>query len=524
MKKTLTINLNGSIFNIDEDAYQVLNDYLNDLGRHFAQNEKDEILKDIEARIAELFTERSIHRSVINITDVEEVMEILGKPSDFEDEGEATSAEPNKDSSYAKTQRKEHRKLYRDIDNKRIGGVAAGISAYMDWDVTLVRLLFILILLLSVGWTLFIYILMWIFVPEADSIGKRLEMQGVEPTVENIRQHANNVDTSINKKESAPLKVLKICCIIFLGFLGLGLFASVLGILIALIMLFFHLLPFTAGINEVFFLISLSLFLLCPAIAIVLFCNYLLNPNKQRKRWIAWTLFGVWLASIIGLSVTSINSYNHRLEKDSIFNSIKQCNKQSEHFYQKLTDEQRDNTGFESIVVENGIHVIFTQGDSTKVKVNAPEDIISNVTTDVRGGVLYIENEKYSVGNDQKITVYVTAPTLSRIKVSDASSFDGEGKIKFNHLDVEISDASTIYLVGTIDTLKLEVEDASSAHFKKVNSKIAFIKANDASNVEMGKAKELRISSNNDSKVTYMGEPQRLFQQSSNLTISHWEE
>ena len=89
MKKTCTINLNGRVFHIDEDAYQTLRQYLEDLGKHFTPVERDEILKDIEARIAELLTEKLINRDVVEMQDVREVMDTLGQPSQFGDEAQA---------------------------------------------------------------------------------------------------------------------------------------------------------------------------------------------------------------------------------------------------------------------------------------------------------------------------------------------------------------------------------------------------------------------------------------------------
>ena len=84
MKKTLTINLNGIVFNIDEDAYQALKSYLNEIGAHFVSEEEKEILKDIEARIAELFAEKlQGNKDVIEITDVESVISVLGHPNQF---------------------------------------------------------------------------------------------------------------------------------------------------------------------------------------------------------------------------------------------------------------------------------------------------------------------------------------------------------------------------------------------------------------------------------------------------------
>ena len=88
MKKTISVNLSGSMFVLDEDAYQVLDNYLKQLNRHFANEEgKQEIIADIEARIAEhLKTNIKVENQVISIDEVNRVIEIMGKPGDIDDE------------------------------------------------------------------------------------------------------------------------------------------------------------------------------------------------------------------------------------------------------------------------------------------------------------------------------------------------------------------------------------------------------------------------------------------------------
>ena len=510
MKKTLTINLNGIVFNIDEDAYQILNQYLNDLGRHFAADEKEEILKDIEARIAELFTEKLVNRNVVEINDVKEVMDTLGQPSQFGDE-EPKENEPNTDTSKENAQHRVKRKLYRDTDNKRIGGVASGLAAYLDWDIALVRILFIIILLLSFGWTLFIYILMWIFVPEAKSVAQKLEMRGLEPNVDNISSHSENGYTTADKEPSALAKIIKIIAIVILSCMGIGLFASVLGVLIATIMLLFHLLPIAVTFNEIILLTCIGVFLICPAIAIVMFCSYLVNDMKPRHKWVAWTLFGLWLASIVGLSITSVNCYNHRDQwNNSLWNSC--FWKELHHWawdddddddtYTLLSaNELREGGTFHAIDAEEAVVVKYTQSDSTSVMVNVPEKWRGKVHTDIRNGVLYIRNDNERMRRGDSIIVWVTAPNLDHIKLSEASVFKGMTAVDFSELDIEVEEASVIELSGTIGTLIVKADEASVAELQNVTAQTADIRADEASHVNFGTAKVLKVSSTEGSVV-----------------------
>lgn len=530
MKKTSTVNLSGIVFHIDEDAYEMLNNYLEALGRHFAAEDRDEILKDIEARVAELFTERLINRNVVEIQDVEYVIETMGHPSDFEDEN--TQSEPQSKTTFTAepSNDRKKRKLFRDASNKKIGGVAAGFAAYMDWDPTIVRIIFLLILFLSFGWTLFIYILLWIFMPEATSVAQRLEMQGVEPTAENISNYNTYASTDhVNSNTSwgsSPLaKAIKICAAGLLGLIGIGLFASVLGIIIVSILLVFNLLPIAATANSILMLISVGLFLICPAIAIVLFCIYLFSGNQPRHKWVAWTLFGIWIASIVGICVTSAKAV--RSNQHTFKELIKACDD---------WDDKDDDNGtvnflkqtcladneFNAIEVDDAINVQFTQADSTSIEFKAPDKLMKYIKTEIRKGTLYIRNDNTTL-KDKTVTVYVTAPNLEKVSVSEASSFRTTGDLNLSKLDLEVSEASTVNISGKIDTLNVKAEEASSANLKKVTADVAIIKAEEASKVEMGKARDLQITSNEASKVTYQGQPERLMKSSSNLSITRWE-
>lgn len=181
MKKTLTVNLGGTVFHIDEDAYRLLDNYLSNLRLHFRKQEgAEEIVNDIEIRISELFSEKIGGGSqVITIVDVEEVIARMGKPEDFAGNEEE---EPKKASAGTTF----HHRLYRNPDNKMLGGVASGLAAYLGWDVTLVRFLLIVIMVCGYGIMIPIYIVCWIVIPEAHTAAEKLSMHGEDVTIENI--------------------------------------------------------------------------------------------------------------------------------------------------------------------------------------------------------------------------------------------------------------------------------------------------------------------------------------------------
>jgi len=171
MKKAIKINLSGYIFHIDEDAYFLLQDYLRGVGKQGNKtNGGKEVLEDIESRIAELFKAKiTEHYQVININDVKEVIDTIGKPSDFDDTKSSSKHYYREGDFYRKRKR-----LYRDVDNKTLGGVCSGLGHYFDVDVVLMRVIFVILFFVTVGFIL--YLVCWIVIPPADTEAERDEM------------------------------------------------------------------------------------------------------------------------------------------------------------------------------------------------------------------------------------------------------------------------------------------------------------------------------------------------------------
>ena len=189
MKKTFNINLGGIVFHIDEDAYELLDKYLSNLRIHFNKEEGgEEIVHDMEFRISELFSERLNERNqVITLNDVEEIIAQMGKPEEFSDD----TTQDTK--SYSESKEKGVKRLYRDPDNKVLGGVCSGIAAYFGWDVVILRIILILLALpiftngyfIIKGIVLF-YVIAWVIIPEAQTATEKLSMKGMKVNVENI--------------------------------------------------------------------------------------------------------------------------------------------------------------------------------------------------------------------------------------------------------------------------------------------------------------------------------------------------
>lgn len=196
MNKTISINLGGFFFHIDEDAYQKLSRYFDAVKRSLSPDGRDEIMKDIESRIAELFQERIQNdKQVIGLVEIDAVIGIMGQPEDYKIDEETTNSS-NANTFNSKSTVK---KLYRDKENGILGGVLAGFGHYIGIETTWVRIVFVFLCLFGFGaidfvffagfWTLpLFYFALWILVPEAVTTSQKLEMKGEDVTISNIER------------------------------------------------------------------------------------------------------------------------------------------------------------------------------------------------------------------------------------------------------------------------------------------------------------------------------------------------
>ncbi|MDE7115754.1 MAG: PspC domain-containing protein, partial [Muribaculaceae bacterium] len=200
MKKTFPVNINGKVFYIDEDAYELLSNYLTQLRAAFCGAEGDEIVTDIESRISELFDERvSAGANAITFADVNGVIEIMGKPADIGDMNEGITPPPPYGTDADETAadntgtdaglKAPRKRLYRNLNNKVLGGVFGGLSTYLGWDANIMRLLYVALCIATYVWPLvLLYLIAWMIIPPANNPRRILELQGNPVTVDNIGQ------------------------------------------------------------------------------------------------------------------------------------------------------------------------------------------------------------------------------------------------------------------------------------------------------------------------------------------------
>ncbi|UZO80354.1 PspC domain-containing protein [Aquimarina sp. ERC-38] len=357
MNKTVNINLAGIFFHIDEDAYAKLQRYLEAVKRSFTDSEgRDEIIADIEARIAELFNEKVENsKQVIGNKEVDEVIAVMGQPEDYRiDEEifeEETTANHRKASGKAK-------QLFRDPTNSYIGGVSSGLGHYIGIDPIWIRLAWIFLTLSSGGGFILIYIALWIFVPEAKSTADFLAMKGEAVNISNIekkikegfngvadkmkdvdyQKYGNKVKSGSTSFFNALTKILvtlsKVIVklvslfLIFIAgsaiigllivFISIGIFGWIENPMVDYITVSHHSdFPLWLVFIFIFLITAIPFFFLLVLGLKILFSN--LKSIGSRAKMV---LLGIWILSVIGLSVYGIvratgSNYEAKVESKS---------------------------------------------------------------------------------------------------------------------------------------------------------------------------------------------------------------
>ena len=313
MNKTVTINIAGLVFHIDEDAYNKLDSYIQAVRNSIQQESEDEIIADIEARIAELFSERiDPQTGVIRMNNVDEVINIMGKPEDYIIEDD----EPVRPNNFSTTQ-KSYKKIYRDGEKRILGGICSGLAHYFNIDPVWMRIIFILLFFLY-GLSFVIYLILWVIIPKAVTVADVLEMKGEPVNISNIekqfREGVNNSYQKIRTSGSSAAIVLKrIIGIVLIVFGVMGIFGS----FFAPVAISLQKNPIAnefityneAEVGIPFWGIGLSLFIMCavPFIVLLLLGVKILSPKVKHIGWVSGVLGFFWLLAIFVFSYVMIN-------------------------------------------------------------------------------------------------------------------------------------------------------------------------------------------------------------------------
>lgn len=387
MKKTVNINLAGYGFTIDEDAYAMLKDYLDALETMFRTNNyDDDLIDDLELRAAELLQEMAPDGAIVTSRDVEDVIARLGRPEEMVEETETIVSDSNPSDSPESTETvtpppynpaPKHR-LYRDIDNKMLGGVCAGIAAYLNVDVVWIRLAFVLVTLASFSVAAVAYIILWIIVPAAETPLQKMELRGEAPTIDNIGRQVTNPDASKPRNAMTASTIWKVFLIGLAVICMPVLLGCGISFIVCLILLLMVLTSGGLWLIEGFGLtggwesypaLGLALCLCVLMIVIIPLLAFLLtifsSYNKPLNISRGWRITAavLWVVSLIGLGITSGKFYHDtELESPKIKHITEQISEKISDVDINI-DEETDSAGNSKSV---RINIIKPDKDSVK--------------------------------------------------------------------------------------------------------------------------------------------------------------
>jgi phage shock protein PspC (stress-responsive transcriptional regulator) len=340
MIKTFNINLAGQIFNINEDAYEHLSGYFNSLRTFYAnEDDKDEIIRDIEARFAELFLAKG-KNYIVTLADTTEVVNMMGNPQEFDEEAKTENSSSYSSTQHTSTQQAASgKRLYRDYDGGLITGVCAGLSAYFGInDAIWLRILFIGLTFIGIGSPILIYIILSLIMPKAETAAQKLEMKGEPVTLDNIVKSIN-VET-VNVKSKGVFnqiisffgagimmffKVLLWIGIAFAIFIGSILVFSLFVAAIVFSVLALFGIPiansyyFNNASDGWFFGIGGLLVFITPIIFGVVAIVHLLSKKvKPLKKSVVFPLVGLFFFGLLLLNISGFNAKKLVAEKKKI--------------------------------------------------------------------------------------------------------------------------------------------------------------------------------------------------------------
>ncbi len=537
MKKTFSISINNTPFTIEEDAYHKLEAYLNTIKAHFAGTEdSEEIIKDIEARIAEKLSE--LPHAITTQKDVESIIEDMGTINQFDDEAKTAS------SLGTKTKKR----LYRDTDSAVIAGVASGLGHYFGIDPILIRLIFIIIVLAG-GSGIIIYLILWFIIPEAETTAQKLEMRGDPVTLSNmseiIKEKFESIDSDkikagAEKVARMPHGILRSFAafiqrfvfpsirILFGSIFMIGGIVVSLGITVGFGILLFavpssYLSTEMATIihNPLAYAVIAGLYFafLVPAIVVFFWGLGSIGKKSYVSKGAYWSLFLIWVVAVI-ISIVGGTRFVMKTQEARANDPAFQT-----------TSRTLSYDSFESLYAADSIAVTYVQGSTYSLTVTGTEYDLDHLAITNTENSLAIDRTRdhsicFFICSNGRITATVTAPALEAITLRDASTIEGAMTTRIPltltvrdasraTMDIDgtsliliARDASKIVLSGRADSEDVTLSDASRYDGQAMKTATATISARDASRAEIAVSKKLIVHARDASSVRYSGNPE----------------
>lgn len=489
MRKTLNINLGGMAFIIDENAFELLYNYLETLKRKFKNEaERDEIINDIEARLAELLTQKMGNRKeVLSIEEVSYVIGLMGKPEDIAgDEPNTetetasnanTEANANTTSTQQNTQQQAaqpriQKRLFRDPDDAKVSGVISGLCHYFGInDPVWLRIAAVILIPLTSGSIILVYLLMAIVVPKALTSAEKLQMKG-EPinisTIEKeVKDAAGRIGSSVkntfesddffNKAGSYGSSAARSIVRGVFAIIGLfataaliGVFGSFLGFAVFGTSWFNNLSNFIVdGPSSIWwFSFGFLFFFGTPLVALIYVCIRGAIGSTIRVRWLKWVLLALWISSwaMLAISVSKVSMAFkdsatikdvYVLEQPTDSTLFVQIADSTATGWEYVEDEDGDRTDWEALIGNNDI------SELKSLRIDEPELQLMPSDNDS----FYIQrivtsrgaNRQDAIKNAKTVT-YAFAQTGSTINLSQYFELPkGNGKFRAQSMKIRLA-------------------------------------------------------------------------------------
>ncbi len=547
MKKTVTANLNQTVFTFEEDAFEKLDTYTDSIHRHFAHNaDKDEIVSDIEARISEKLQESlSGGRTVVQLKDVEVVITSMGSVKDITGDDE--------DVKETVSEKSVSKKLFRDPDHTVIGGVASGIANYFGTDPAFIRFLFIITLFFG-GFGVIAYLACLIAMPEAKTATDKMQMYGEPINIKNIEASIKKTLNDTEAEESTLSKVIllpfriigklfKVASKVARPFLSiliiitgisliLGGIGSIAGLSVfGTLMLTHAYIPYVepsivtllSQISHPVFMISLMMSAIVPCFLVVLGGIGLIRMKNPLSLYGGISLMVVWIASLAlmgfyGITISpQIEQYVKRWESIDV---------NSEQTIPNLAP-------FTKIDINDARTVKVSQGPVAKVVMVGNPEFTSTLLTTSENGLLTIKTvhaNKICITCEasRPVEVVITLPQLTEFTVNniDELTIDGisqpavKGTIgdhikaylnQFNvkELELNLAHRTGVDLTGTGSNAIFHLDDRSRLTADKFLAKTITITADSESKATLNAA-AITVDQADDADIQYIGKPKVL--------------
>lgn len=568
MNKAITIILNETSFEIEDAAYEKLKNYLLEVEKYFSEDEaRDEIIKDIENNFASKLEYKLFKRKqkIVLEKDIDELISVIGKVEDFENESDSKNKtkEKNKNENY------KYKKLYRNPDDFILAGVCSGLASYLDVESNIVRIIFVIFTLFTGFFPgLIIYFVLWAIVPLATTSSQKLEMNGENINLQNIKekiyqmkddiakatineenknyikQKVKNLKNEIedkfcskktniekiNKRDNIITTIFKIilliigisfiCSAIF-GFIGLLFGTSFFVFNPELISNFINLEYFSFRFIEVIFILGI-LAALIPLIFILKIGLSLLKRKNVFKLGSSIFLLVLWVFVISSIIFISLRYFS--------YDYIRSNNVYSHEEILNVADETNYLfNNFRNISINGPYNIKIKKGDNFKITSNGPDFMLENTSVSMEKETLKINSNNIVNAAFDNISFEIELPEIDELKINGYAKVDIDGFDKNENFKLNINGASSAVLnlnsknlnlnlngfskiklkndLNIIDNLNIEINGASNADLSNIKLKNADIKILGASYLKINVEEKINIKASGVSTVEYYGNP-----------------